>query len=211
MKLFGCQVGTFAEFRCIVTAVLIHFFTSRLPLFAPLPSILVPGEIDFSLRSCLSFWSRRRIAKGVSVLTHGAMALRRDHGASSRSQYAGNCQTDGNQTHRVPDRIRWGERARVTLLFFTTALRTGGRDGGDKRGPRRVHQECWVILVWKNCCLVSMATLYTRAPHPELAPYDWCVLCWSRQPDQLGFPSCFTSPQRRPTLWFNVSSRHSEN
>ncbi|KAF0024207.1 hypothetical protein F2P81_023009 [Scophthalmus maximus] len=48
---------------------------------------------------------RRRIAKGVSVLTHGAMALRRDLGASSRSQYAGNCQSDGNQTHRVTDRI----------------------------------------------------------------------------------------------------------
>ncbi|KAM6974305.1 LOW QUALITY PROTEIN: uncharacterized protein LKV04_015943 [Tautogolabrus adspersus] len=50
---------------------------------------------------------RRRIAKGVSVLTHGAMALRRDQGATSRSQYAGNCQSDGNQTHRVPDRIRY--------------------------------------------------------------------------------------------------------
>uniref|UniRef100_A0A087XPM8 Glutamate receptor n=1 Tax=Poecilia formosa TaxID=48698 RepID=A0A087XPM8_POEFO len=50
---------------------------------------------------------RRRIAKGVSVLTHGAMALRRDQGANSRAQYAGNCQSDGNHTHRVPDRIRY--------------------------------------------------------------------------------------------------------
>ncbi|XP_022616714.1 glutamate receptor ionotropic, NMDA 2D-like [Seriola dumerili] len=60
---------------------------------------------------------RRRIAKGVSVLTHGAMALRRDQGATSRSQYAGNCQSDGNQTHRVPDRIR----------YFTN-ISIGGRD-----------------------------------------------------------------------------------
>ncbi|KAM4631450.1 uncharacterized protein grin2da [Polymixia lowei] len=60
---------------------------------------------------------RRRIAKGVSVLTHGAMALRRDQGAASRAQYAGNCQTDSNQTHRVPDRIR----------YFTN-ISIGGRD-----------------------------------------------------------------------------------
>ncbi|XP_037650007.1 glutamate receptor ionotropic, NMDA 2D isoform X1 [Sebastes umbrosus] len=61
--------------------------------------------------------ARRRIAKGVSVLTHGAMALRRDQGTNSRSQYAGNCQSDGNQTHRVPDRIR----------YFTN-ISIGGRD-----------------------------------------------------------------------------------
>ncbi|XP_068603595.1 glutamate receptor ionotropic, NMDA 2D [Brachionichthys hirsutus] len=60
---------------------------------------------------------RRRIAKGVSVLTHGAMSLRRDQGAASRAQYAGNCQSDGNQTHRVPDRIR----------YFTN-ISIGGRD-----------------------------------------------------------------------------------
>ncbi|CAL8396369.1 unnamed protein product [Gadus morhua 'NCC'] len=59
---------------------------------------------------------RRRIAKGVSVLAHGAMALRRDQGAGSR-MHAGNCQTDGNQTHRVPDRIR----------YFTN-ISIGGRD-----------------------------------------------------------------------------------
>ncbi|XP_030596993.1 glutamate receptor ionotropic, NMDA 2D [Archocentrus centrarchus] len=60
---------------------------------------------------------RRRIAKGVSVLTHGAMALRKDQGATSRAQYAGNCQSDGNQTHRVPDRIK----------YFTN-ISIGGRD-----------------------------------------------------------------------------------
>ncbi|XP_053190010.1 LOW QUALITY PROTEIN: glutamate receptor ionotropic, NMDA 2D-like [Scomber japonicus] len=67
--------------------------------------------------STTSLFTPLRIAKGVSVLTHGAMALRRDQGATSRSQYAGNCQSDGNQTHRVPDRIR----------YFTN-ISIGGRD-----------------------------------------------------------------------------------
>lgn len=49
---------------------------------------------------------RRRIAKGVSVLTHGAMALRREYGGARGTSFAGNCMTDGNQTQRVPDRIR---------------------------------------------------------------------------------------------------------
>uniref|UniRef100_H3DLG1 Glutamate receptor n=1 Tax=Tetraodon nigroviridis TaxID=99883 RepID=H3DLG1_TETNG len=65
---------------------------------------------------------RRRIAKGVSVLAHGAMALRRDQGASSRSQYAGNCQTDSNQTHRVPDRLS------ESLHRYFTNISIGGRD-----------------------------------------------------------------------------------
>ncbi|XP_061616003.1 glutamate receptor ionotropic, NMDA 2D [Phyllopteryx taeniolatus] len=60
---------------------------------------------------------RRRIAKGVSVLTHGAMALRRDQGAGGRAQYAGNCHSDGNHTQRVADRIR----------YFTN-ISIGGRD-----------------------------------------------------------------------------------
>ncbi|XP_037395965.1 glutamate receptor ionotropic, NMDA 2D isoform X2 [Pygocentrus nattereri] len=50
---------------------------------------------------------RRRIAKGVSVLTHGAMALRRDYSGARGTSFAGNCMTDGNQTQRVPDRIRY--------------------------------------------------------------------------------------------------------
>ncbi len=49
---------------------------------------------------------RRRIAKGVSVLTHGAMALRREYGGARGTSFAGNCVMDGNQTQRVPDRIR---------------------------------------------------------------------------------------------------------
>nr|XP_055076650.1 glutamate receptor ionotropic, NMDA 2D isoform X2 [Misgurnus anguillicaudatus] len=48
---------------------------------------------------------RRRIAKGVSVLTHGAMALRREYGGARGTSFAGNCVMDGNQTRRVPDRI----------------------------------------------------------------------------------------------------------
>ncbi|XP_051992431.1 glutamate receptor ionotropic, NMDA 2D-like [Xyrauchen texanus] len=50
---------------------------------------------------------RRRIAKGVSVLTHGAMALRREYGGARGTSFAGNCMMDGNQTQRVPDRIRF--------------------------------------------------------------------------------------------------------
>ncbi|TRY86227.1 hypothetical protein DNTS_030897 [Danionella cerebrum] len=49
---------------------------------------------------------RRRIAKGVSVLTHGAMALRREYGGARGTSFAGNCMMDGNQTQRLPDRIR---------------------------------------------------------------------------------------------------------
>lgn len=49
---------------------------------------------------------RKRIVKGVSVLTHGAVALRREYGASRGPYFANNCQTDSNQTRRVPHRIR---------------------------------------------------------------------------------------------------------
>ncbi|XP_067280973.1 glutamate receptor ionotropic, NMDA 2D [Pseudorasbora parva] len=50
---------------------------------------------------------RRRIAKGVSVLTHGAMALRREYPGARGTSFAGNCMMDGNQTQRIPDRIRF--------------------------------------------------------------------------------------------------------
>ncbi|XP_062386103.1 glutamate receptor ionotropic, NMDA 2D [Sardina pilchardus] len=60
---------------------------------------------------------RRRISKGVSVLTHGAMALRREYGSQRWTSFAGNCNTDGNQTQRIPDRIR----------FFSN-ITMGGRD-----------------------------------------------------------------------------------
>ncbi|XP_035287225.1 glutamate receptor ionotropic, NMDA 2D-like [Anguilla anguilla] len=50
---------------------------------------------------------RKRIVKGVSVLTYGAMALRKEYGASRGHYFANNCQTDSNQTRRVPDRIRY--------------------------------------------------------------------------------------------------------
>ncbi|KAJ8273227.1 hypothetical protein GJAV_G00099170 [Gymnothorax javanicus] len=60
---------------------------------------------------------RKRIVKGVSVLTHGAVALRREYGASRGPYFANNCQTDSNQTRRVPDRIRYFSN--ITL---------GGRD-----------------------------------------------------------------------------------
>lgn len=49
---------------------------------------------------------RRRIAKGVLVLTHAAVTMRKDYGASAEPSFAGNCQTDSNQTQRLPGRIR---------------------------------------------------------------------------------------------------------
>ncbi|KAJ8334380.1 hypothetical protein SKAU_G00400190 [Synaphobranchus kaupii] len=60
---------------------------------------------------------RKRIVKGVSVLTHGAVALRREFGASRGPYFANNCQTDSNHTRRVPGRIRYFSN--ITL---------GGRD-----------------------------------------------------------------------------------
>lgn len=64
---------------------------------------------------------RRRISKGVSVLTHGAMALRREYGSQRWTSFAGNCNTDGNQTQRVPDRIKWVE---LLVLMCRAYLRT---------------------------------------------------------------------------------------
>lgn len=49
---------------------------------------------------------RRRIARGVLVLTHGAAALRKEYGAVGGLNFVSNCQTDYNHTQRVPDRIR---------------------------------------------------------------------------------------------------------
>ncbi|XP_072561783.1 uncharacterized protein [Paramormyrops kingsleyae] len=60
---------------------------------------------------------RRRIAKGVLVLTHAAVTMRKDYGASAEPSFAGNCQTDSNHTQRLPGRIRYFSN--ITL---------GGRD-----------------------------------------------------------------------------------
>ncbi|XP_023685836.1 uncharacterized protein grin2db [Paramormyrops kingsleyae] len=60
---------------------------------------------------------RRRIARGVLVLTHGAAALRKEYGAVGGLNFVSNCQTDYNHTQRVPDRIR----------FFSN-ITLGGRD-----------------------------------------------------------------------------------
>jgi hypothetical protein len=49
---------------------------------------------------------RMRIARGVSILTHGAVALRRDYGASGGPNFVTNCMTEANQTHRVRGRMR---------------------------------------------------------------------------------------------------------
>eukprot|EP00063_Salmo_salar_P063881 XP_014038716.1 PREDICTED: glutamate receptor ionotropic, delta-2-like [Salmo salar] len=60
---------------------------------------------------------RMRIARGVSILTHGAVALRRDYGASGGPNFVTNCMTEANQTHRVRGRMRYFNN--ITL---------GGRD-----------------------------------------------------------------------------------
>ncbi|XP_059423562.1 glutamate receptor ionotropic, NMDA 2D [Carassius carassius] len=60
---------------------------------------------------------RRRIARGVSILTHGAVALRKDYGATGGPHFVTNCQTDGNRTQRIRGRIKYFSN--ITL---------GGRD-----------------------------------------------------------------------------------
>ncbi|XP_030227218.1 glutamate receptor ionotropic, NMDA 2D [Gadus morhua] len=60
---------------------------------------------------------RRRIARGVSVLTHGAVALRKDYGTTGSPNFVSNCMTDANQTQRLRGRMRYFSN--ITL---------GGRD-----------------------------------------------------------------------------------
>ncbi|KAK3571938.1 hypothetical protein QTP86_020507 [Hemibagrus guttatus] len=50
---------------------------------------------------------RKRIARGVSVLIHGAMALRQDYGTSTGPHFVTNCQTDGNRTQRIRGRMKY--------------------------------------------------------------------------------------------------------
>ncbi|TMS10893.1 Glutamate receptor ionotropic, NMDA 2D [Larimichthys crocea] len=60
---------------------------------------------------------RRRIARGVSVLTHGAVATRKDYGTTGGPNFVTNCMTDANQTQRLRGRMRYFSN--ITL---------GGRD-----------------------------------------------------------------------------------
>ncbi|XP_058249490.1 glutamate receptor ionotropic, NMDA 2D [Hemibagrus wyckioides] len=50
---------------------------------------------------------RKRIARGVSVLIHGAMALRQDYGTTTGPHFVTNCQTDGNRTQRIRGRMKY--------------------------------------------------------------------------------------------------------
>nr|XP_057913643.1 glutamate receptor ionotropic, NMDA 2D isoform X1 [Doryrhamphus excisus]XP_057913644.1 glutamate receptor ionotropic, NMDA 2D isoform X1 [Doryrhamphus excisus]XP_057913645.1 glutamate receptor ionotropic, NMDA 2D isoform X1 [Doryrhamphus excisus] len=59
----------------------------------------------------------RRIARGVSVLTHGAVAMRKDYGMTGGPNFVTNCMTDTNQTQRLRGRMR----------YFTN-ITLGGRD-----------------------------------------------------------------------------------
>jgi len=55
---------------------------------------------------------RRRIARGVSVLTHGAVAMRKEYGTTGGPNFVTNCMTDANQTQRLRGRMRWDEDKR---------------------------------------------------------------------------------------------------
>uniref|UniRef100_A0A3Q2YF23 Glutamate receptor n=1 Tax=Hippocampus comes TaxID=109280 RepID=A0A3Q2YF23_HIPCM len=59
---------------------------------------------------------RRRIARGVSVLTHGAVAMRKDYGTTGGPNFVTNCAADANQTQRMRGRMYFSN---ITL---------GGRD-----------------------------------------------------------------------------------
>uniref|UniRef100_G3P917 Glutamate receptor n=1 Tax=Gasterosteus aculeatus aculeatus TaxID=481459 RepID=G3P917_GASAC len=50
---------------------------------------------------------RRRIARGVSVLTHAAVAMRKDYGTTGGPNFVTNCMTDANQTQRLRGRMRY--------------------------------------------------------------------------------------------------------
>uniref|UniRef100_A0A669BFK1 Glutamate receptor n=1 Tax=Oreochromis niloticus TaxID=8128 RepID=A0A669BFK1_ORENI len=50
---------------------------------------------------------RRRIARGVSVLTHGAVAMRKEYGTTGGPNFVTNCMTDANQTQRLRGRMRY--------------------------------------------------------------------------------------------------------
>uniref|UniRef100_A0AAY4A6J7 Glutamate receptor n=1 Tax=Denticeps clupeoides TaxID=299321 RepID=A0AAY4A6J7_9TELE len=50
---------------------------------------------------------RKRIARGVSMLTHAAVALRRDYGGVGGPNFVTNCQTDANSTHRIHGRMKY--------------------------------------------------------------------------------------------------------
>ncbi|XP_028436563.1 glutamate receptor ionotropic, NMDA 2D [Perca flavescens] len=49
----------------------------------------------------------RRIALGVTVLTHGAVAMRKDYGTTGVPNFVTNCMTDANQTQRLRGRMRY--------------------------------------------------------------------------------------------------------
>uniref|UniRef100_A0A671XRV8 Glutamate receptor n=1 Tax=Sparus aurata TaxID=8175 RepID=A0A671XRV8_SPAAU len=64
---------------------------------------------------------RRRIARGVSVLTHGAVATRKDYGTTGGPNFVTNCMTDANQTQRLRGRMR------LVRMYFSN-ITLGGRD-----------------------------------------------------------------------------------
>lgn len=131
MKLFSCQVGTFAQFSFIFAAALIHSLC--LHLFPPSWSQVRPSPLMFV--ALVPQADRQRCLR-AHPRGHGSKERpRRFQQVAVRRQLPDRRQPDPQSARQ--DQVRGG-RARMTL-FFTTAVRTGGLD---KRGPRRVHQEC---------------------------------------------------------------------
>uniref|UniRef100_A0A3P8SK04 Glutamate receptor n=1 Tax=Amphiprion percula TaxID=161767 RepID=A0A3P8SK04_AMPPE len=61
---------------------------------------------------------RRRIARGVSVLTHGAVAMRKEYGTTGGPNFVTNCMTDANQTQRLRGRmVGWWENGVLRLRY----------------------------------------------------------------------------------------------
>lgn len=161
------------------------------------------------------------------------MALRRDQGATSRSQYAGNCQSDGNQTHRVPDRIRWegggwrGRKRKATEGDFefrchsqpasnTTAERASKQWTAWKSKQWQAalmklpHPERWVIPGW-FCSDVIQVIVHMVAAGGFLRSCSctcWC--CWIQRIDYcLQCEGCFGVTYRTAT-YFIIQERDAE-
>uniref|UniRef100_A0A3B4ADU0 Glutamate receptor n=1 Tax=Periophthalmus magnuspinnatus TaxID=409849 RepID=A0A3B4ADU0_9GOBI len=80
---------------------------------------------------------RRRIARGVSVLTHGAVAMRKDYGTTGGPNFVTNCMTDANQTQRLRGRMRHFKPAPRGLMINVLLV------GWWENGVLRLRYPAW--------------------------------------------------------------------
>ncbi|KAK3551247.1 hypothetical protein QTP70_013986, partial [Hemibagrus guttatus] len=128
---------------------------------------------------------RKRIARGVSVLIHGAMALRQDYGTSTGPHFVTNCQTDGNRTQRIRGRMKYfsnitmsgkdysfNNEGYLANPFLDVISYTPGSGWEDRRCSRmyRVKQNCKVGW-WENGVLRLRYPAWSRYG-PFLQPPD---------------------------------------